>query len=442
MIKKSIFQITLVTLALSLMMIMLFLPHKGNAKQPIVYHVPLIDTVEKGLASFLNRAINEAIKEDADAIIFEIDTPGGAVDAAGEIGKLLQNSPIETIAFINNEALSAGAFIALNMDKIYMIPSATMGSAAIITQDGNAADEKARSAWHSMMKAAAENGGRDPIYAVAMADDNIDLPELDAPKGKLLTLTSSQAVEIGYAEGIVSSFSELLQELGLQNAEVRTVEETFAEKLARFITNPIVIPILLTIGSLGLVLELYSPGFGIPGFMGITSLLLFFYGHLVAGLAGYETFILFIVGLILIVLELFLPGGIAGTLGGVSIVASLFLASGNIVHMGISILIAISISILVSILMVKVFGRKVKLFRKIILTDSTSTDKGYVSNNNRTELLGLEGMTLTPLRPSGTVAIDDERIDVVSEGAFIEKNKKVRIVKVEGTRIVVREIPE
>src|SRR5690606_23500947 len=107
-----------------------------------------------------------------------------------------------------------------------------------------------RSAWHSMMKAAAENGGRDPIYAVAMADDNIDLPELDAPKGKLLTLTSSQAVEIGYAEGIVSSFSELLQELGLQNAEVRTVEETFAEKLARFITNPIVIPILLTIGSL------------------------------------------------------------------------------------------------------------------------------------------------------------------------------------------------
>lgn len=442
MIKKSIFQITLVTLALSLMMIMLFLPHKGNAKQPIVYHVPLIDTVEKGLASFLNRAINEAIKEDADAIIFEIDTPGGAVDAAGEIGKLLQNSPIETIAFINNEALSAGAFIALNMDKIYMIPSATMGSAAIITQDGNAADEKARSAWHSMMKAAAENGGRDPIYAVAMADDNIDLPELDAPKGKLLTLTSSQAVEIGYAEGIVSSFSELLQELGLQNAEVRTVEETFAEKLARFITNPIVIPILLTIGSLGLVLELYSPGFGIPGFMGITSLLLFFYGHLVAGLAGYETFILFIVGLILIVLELFLPGGIAGTLGGVSIVASLFLASGNIVHMGISILIAISISILVSILMVKVFGRKVKLFRKIILTDSTSTDKGYVSNKNRTELLGLEGMTLTPLRPSGTVAIDDERIDVVSEGAFIEKNKKVRIVKVEGTRIVVREIPE
>lgn len=439
-IRRLILKTVLISLSVFAVAFMFLLPQQGNANRPVVYHVPLEDTIEKGLAAFLKRAINEAAEDGAEAIIFEIDTPGGVVEAAGDIGKLINSSPVQTIAFINNEALSAGAFISLYMDKIYMVPSATMGSAAIITQDGNAADMKAQSAWHKAMEAAAEQGGRDPIYALAMADERVDLPELGAPKGSLLTLSASQALEVGYSDGTVSSFSELLKELGYENAEIRTMEETFAEKLARFITNPIVVPILLTIGSLGLVLELYSPGFGVPGFMGISSLLLFFYGHLVAGFAGYETLILFIVGVILIVLELFLPGGIAGTIGGVAIIASLFLAADNIIHMGISILIAISISILVSILMVKVFGRKVKIFRKIILTDSTTTEKGYVSNKNRTELLGLEGIALTPLRPAGTVVIDDERIDVVSEGAFIEKDKRVRIVKVEGARIVVREI--
>jgi membrane-bound serine protease (ClpP class) len=226
----------------------------------------------------------------------------------------------------------------------------------------------------------------------------------------------------------------------LSNAEIKTVEESFAEKIARFITHPVVIPILLSIGSLGLILELYSPGFGLPGFMGLSALLLFFYGHLVAGLAGYETLILFVIGIGLIIAEFFLPGGIAGILGLAAILGSLFLASDNVVHMGISLLIALSISILASILMVKVFGKKMKIFRKIILTDATKTEEGYVSNKSRLELIGLEGYCLTPLRPSGTVVIEDERIDVVSEGGFILKDARVRVVKAEGSRIVVREI--
>ncbi|TCN24661.1 membrane-bound serine protease (ClpP class) [Mesobacillus foraminis] len=417
-------------------------PVNGSAEGETVYVVPVEETVEKGLFSFLKRAVSEAEENGAAAIIFEINTPGGAVDAAGEIGKLLTSTDIQTIAFINKQALSAGAYISLNTDEIYMVPGSVMGSAAIIDQNGNTAGKKAESYWFAAMRSAAAESGRDPIYALAMADEEIDLPEYGAGKGELLTLTAEQALEVGYSEGTVKNMHELTEKLGFEQANIRTVDESFAEKAARFITNPVVVPILLTIGSLGLVLELYSPGFGIPGFMGLSSLMLFFYGHLVAGLAGYEAIILFIAGVVLVLLEFFLPGGIAGGIGFIAIVSSLFLASGDAVHMGISLLIAISASIIVSILMVKVLGKRMKLFRKIILKDSTSTDLGYVSNKNRTDLIGLKGVTLTALRPAGTVEVNGERIDVVSEGSFIQKGVKIKIVKTEGSRIVVREEPD
>ncbi|MEH7885452.1 nodulation protein NfeD [Bacillus sp. JJ1609] len=415
-------------------------PFTADAKEKVVYVVPIEETVEKGLLAFLQRAVTEAEEANAEAIIFDVNTPGGAVDAAGGIGKLLTGTELKTIAFVNKQALSAGAYISLNTDEIYMVPGSTMGSAAIIDQQGNTAGKKAESYWFAAMKSAAVESGRDPIYAQAMADESIDLPELGAGKGKLLTLTAEQAREVGYSEGTVKNLDELLDKLGYENAEIRNVNETFAEKLARFLTHPVVIPILLTIGSLGLVLELYSPGFGLPGLAGLSSLLLFFYGHLVAGLAGFETVILFALGIGLILLEFFIPGGIAGAIGFVAVIASFFIASDNMVHMGISILIALSASILLSILMIRVFGKRMKLFKRIILTDSTSTEKGYVSNKNRLELIGVEGITLTPLRPSGTILVDDERIDVVSEGAFISKDTRVRIIKTEGSRIVVREV--
>ncbi|WP_342431160.1 nodulation protein NfeD [Neobacillus sp. FSL H8-0543] len=417
---------------------LMLLPVDSFAKGELVYVVPIEKTVEKGLYSFLKRAVETAENENADAIIFEINTPGGAVDAATDIGKLLTSTNIKTVAFINNRALSAGAYISLNMDEIYMVKGGTIGSAAIIDQQGNTAGKKAESYWFAEMKNAAKHADRNPIYALAMADENVDLPEYGAEKGKLLTLTSEQAVEVKYAEGIVNNLDELLELLGYTEADVRPLEVSMAEKIARFITNPFVYSILLTIGFLGIVLELFSPGFGVSGFIGISALLLFFYGHLVAGLTGYETLILFITGLALILLELFISGGIVGILGFVAIISSLFLAADNVVHMGISLLIAIVVSILISILLIKVFGKKLRLFKKLILTDSTNTESGYVSNINRSELVGLDGYALTILRPSGTILIGNERIDAVSEGAFIDKGSKVKVVKAEGARIVVR----
>lgn len=410
------------------------------AKEKNVYIVPIESTVEKGLAVFLERALHKAEENNANLVIFEVNTPGGAVDAAGEIAKLLSDTPVKTVAFVNNRALSAGAYISLSADEIYMVPSATMGSAAVIDSAGNTADKKAQSYWLAAMATAAEQNGRDPIYAKAMADADIDLPQYGAEKGKLLTFTAEQAKKAGYSEGTVSDRTELFQTLGIAQANVKTIEESFPEKLARFLTNPFVIPLLLTIAGIGIVIELFSPGLIFPGLTGVLSLVLFFYGHLVAGITGYEALALFLIGILLVILEFFIPGGIAGILGVVAIIGSLFLASGNAIHMAVSLLIAVAVSISVSILLVKVFGKKMKFFKKMILTDSTNKEQGYVSHSDRTDLLGLEGKALTDLRPSGTVLINEERVDVVSEGSFIVKDTIVKVVKVEGSRIVVREI--
>ena len=415
-----------------------------DAKTSIVYKVPIKNEVEKGMLAFLERSFLEAEEANADAIILDMHTPGGFVNAAGDIAKLLDTTEIKVIAYINDDALSAGAFLALYADEIYMSPRGRMGAAQVIDSTGNAADDKADSAWLSAMKNAAESSGREVIYASAMADPSVDLPEYEAGVDKLLTLTASEAAskKVGYSEGTVGSFEEVLEKAGYANAEVISTKETFSESVARFITNPVVVPILLSIAGLGLVVELYSPGFGVPGTMGITSLLLFFYGHLVAGLAGFESLILFGIGIGLIALEFFIPGGIAGILGAVAIVGSIIMAGGNPVTMGISVLIALAIATVGMVIMIKFFGKKLHLLNKVVLMDVTDTESGYVSNVNRLELIGRVAITSTVLRPSGAAELDGERIDVVSEGSYIDKGKSVIIVKVEGSRVVVRESEE
>lgn len=208
-----------------------------------------------------------------------------------------------------------------------------------------------------------------------------------------------------------------------------------------FLTDPIVITVLLTIAGVGIVLELFSPKFGVTGFIGTFALLVFFYGHFMAGLAGIGTLMLFVVGIILIFLEFFIPGAISGTLGVIAVLVSLFLAGGNAQQMGVSIFIALFITILMFFMMIKVFDKKLVLFNKMVLFDSIKNEDGFVSNVNRTDLLGMEGTTLTILRPAGTVIFKDERVDVVSEGGFIDQDVRVKVIKVEGARIVVRELP-
>ncbi|ASF39950.1 hypothetical protein CEH05_12715 [Halobacillus halophilus] len=433
-----IFCMVVLAAALSIFHLYSSVHAQGEGEQ--VYIIPVQDTVERGMAAFLKRTTEEAAENGVDHIIFEIDTPGGRVDAAGDIGEIFQDLDIPNTAFVTSRAYSAGSYIALNADNIYMKPQATMGASGVINSDGTAADKKAQSAWISSMVAAAESNGRDPIYARAMADSSVDLPEYNAAEGEFLTLGPSEAEEVGYAEGIVEDRVELLNELGLSEAKVTENNPTMAENLARFLTDPVVIPILLSVASLGLIVELYSPGFGIPGIMGLLSLVLFFYGHIVAGLAGYEAIILLILGIGLVIAEIFLPGGIAGIAGVVSIVASLMLSSADMGHMAMSIGIALIATIIVSIVLFKTMGLERGFFRHIILQDSTSAEKGYLSSTSRLELIGMVGETMTPLRPAGTAVFDGERLDVVTEGGFVGTGQSVKVLKTEGSRIVVREL--
>jgi len=426
-------------LLLYLVSFSLLLPSLSVVASGKVYHVALEDEVDDGLKSFLGRAFKEAAEEGAKTIILEIHTPGGYVTSAEEIGKIIDSSPVEVIAFINSKALSAGAYIALHADEIYMVPNATIGAAAIIDGVGNAADEKRNSAWIAAMEAAAEAKNKKPIFARAMADSSVHLPDYRAPEGKLLTLSAQEALEVNYSNGTVANLNELLEKLNLTQNEVVSIEPTFLEKLARFITNPIVVTLLLTIGCFGLVMEMFSPGFGIPGLIGLSSFGLFFFGHTVAGFAGYESVLVFIIGFALLVAELFVPGGIVGIIGGALMIISLLFAGESVVHMAYSILIAVFIAIIGMVIVMKFFGKNLHVFNKLILRDATTTEEGYVSNVNRIDLLGKIGDSITPLRPAGTIVVGNERIDVVSEGSYIEANRKVEIIQVEGSRIVVRE---
>ncbi|WP_347862723.1 nodulation protein NfeD [Salimicrobium sp. PL1-032A] len=405
-----------------------------------VYVVPVEETVERGMSAFIDRAITEAEEADAVQLIFEIDTPGGRVDAANEIGESLTNTDIPTAAYVTSRAYSAGSYIALNMNSIYMKSQATMGASGVINSDGTAADKKAQSAWISAMTAAAENNGRDPLYAEAMADSSVDLPEYGAPEGEFLTLTPQEAEEVGYSDGTLEDVEAVVEDLGFDMADVERIEPTFTENLARFLTNPAVVPILLSLASLGLIAELYTPGFGLPGLTGLLSLLLFFYGHVIAGLAGLEAILLLVIGVGLIVAEFFLPGGIAGAAGAVAIVASLLMSGQDVGYMAFSIGIALLVTIVASVLLFKFVGFQNGFFKKIILSDATNTSQGYVSSESRLDLIGKEGKSVTPLRPSGSGLFGEEKLDIVTEGSFIQPEEPVKVVKVEGSRIVVRKI--
>ncbi|PRO65101.1 NfeD family protein [Alkalicoccus urumqiensis] len=412
----------------------------ADTHNSVVYTVPVEETVERGLSAFLERAVEEAEEAGADHIIFEMNTPGGRVDAAGDIARTIRESEIDTTAFVVQEALSAGAYISLNADQIIMEPGTEMGSAQVIDGSGNAAETKAQSAWLANMRNAASQNDRDPVYAEAMADPSVVIEELNVGEGELLTLTAAEAEEVGYAEAVLDSREEVLSFLGLEDAEVVEFELSPAEQIARIVTHPVIIPILLSIGGLGLVLELYSPGFGIPGILGAGSLFLFFFGHTVAGFAGWEALILFIVGAGLLALEVFSPSfGIFGILGIGAVLTSLILSSFSTVNILISFVVALLVTIAGMVLLMK-YADRAGPMKRVVLQDATTSEQGYLSNETRTDLDGAEGTAVTVLRPAGTGQFGEERLDVVSEGGYIEQGRKIKVISSRGSRVVVREI--
>ncbi len=418
----------------------ILLPPQTKAQTgQLVYVIPVEQGVEQGLYSFLQRGFAEAGLNEADAIFLMIDTPGGEVQAAGQIGQLIRKEERPVYAYIVDEAFSAGTYIALNADKIIMTPGSAMGSAAPIDLAGNMAEEKFVSAWTKKMRSAAEMNGRDPLIAEAMVNPQIEIEGV-TEKGKILSLAPSVAKEVGYADYLAQNFEDALNQTGFAEAMIINLEPNMGERVARWVTSPYIIPLLLTIGLAGIVIELLVPGFGVPGLIGLTAFSLYFFGHYIAGFADWLHIVLFIAGVILLLIEIVVPGfGIFGGIGLISILSGIVLAAYDATHGSISLGIAFVITLVISFIVIKYFGHR-GIWNRFILREDQRNEKGYSAPKDWRGLLSKEGVTVTTLRPSGTAQIDGELIDVVTEGSYIEKEKKVRVVRVEGTRVVVREL--
>lgn len=402
--------------------------------------IPLEKTVEKGLSSFVQRAFNEAQEENVHLIIIEIDTPGGRIDAAKEIKDIIMQSDIPTAALIKSQALSAGSYIALACDHIAMQPGSTIGDAEprIGTER---ADEKTLSAWKEELAAVAEAHNRNPQIAEAFADRDLEIEGV-IEKGKLLTLTPKDAIELGMADYQVANRDELLVHLGLENAQIISADPTVAERLSRLVTNPFVAPALLTIGIAGVIIEVMTVGFGFFGIIGLLSLSLFFGGHLIAGFSGWEAILLFVLGLILMVIEAFYPGfGIFGIGGLLAFITSIFLVTPSFEAALISLTVAIIGTIILVLVSMKFLTTR-NFWKRLVLGNKLVTEEGYVASRQELkDYLDQEGTAITILRPAGTMELaDGTRLDVVTSGDFIEKDSRIKVIKVEGNRIIVKKI--
>jgi membrane-bound serine protease (ClpP class) len=416
------------------------------AQERVVYRIPVQGTIELGLAPYVARGIREAEQRGAQAVIIELETPGGRIDAAQQVVRAVQDTELPTYAFVNQRAFSAGAFIALATDGIFMRPGSVMGAATPVDQSGNKASEKIVSAMRSELRALAQLRGLDPAIAEGMVDETIDVPGVK-PKGQLLTLTDQEAIRVRYAVA-AQDLPNLLSQIGASDATVVTVRVNWAENLVRFLTHPMVAPLLLSLGFLGLIVELKAPGLGLAGAVGVIGLGLFFGSHYLVGLAGLEELLLMALGLGLIAAEVFLlPGfGFFGMAGGLAVLAAMYLSLvGSLSTRADHAMAAAIVSTAILVVLVAAWALLRSLpksgrFAKsgLMLGDAIRRDAGYIGTAARPELIGRTGVALTDLRPSGTAEFDEERLDVVADGEFISAGTAIKVVRSEGYRHIVK----
>jgi membrane-bound serine protease (ClpP class) len=297
----------------------------AGAPSDLVVVIPINGVIEPGIGHFLERSLDEAESLGATAVILDINTPGGRLDTVLEMRDAILDSPLRTIAFVNREAFSAGALITIASKEIWIAPGGVFGAATPVL-GSETADAKTISAVRSTFRATAETRGRDPVIAEAMVDPEVQIPGLDSAT-TLLTLTSDQAMQWNYADGIADSRGDLLDGLGLAGAEISEMSPSPIETIVRWVTDPIVASLLIMLGLFLIVADALFAGFGIAAVAGVLCFALFFWGHLLANLAGWEDLLLIAIGLGLIALEVFvIPGfGVAGIVGTVALGGGLFL---------------------------------------------------------------------------------------------------------------------
>jgi membrane-bound serine protease (ClpP class) len=421
------------------------------AQQKTVYVAYIDSEIDLGLAPYISRVISEAEQNNADAIVFKINTFGGRVDAATQIKDAILSSKVLTIAFINNRAISAGALIALSCNKIVMVPGSSIGAATVVDQTGQKVGEKYQSYMRSEMRSTAEKNGRRTDIAEGMVDERVVVEGL-SDSTTLITLTSEEAHKYLIADTVLTNFNELLSAFDLKNAKEVSITSNWAEDVVKFLNNSIISSILIMVGFFGLMAEIKSPGWGIAGTTALIALTLFFGSSYILQLASILEILLFVIGLGLLLAEIFIiPGfGVAGISGIVLIFASIFLSllgsepfiDMNMVSIAIIQLSGAMLFALLGMFFLVKYLPKSTTFNKLVLSESEKAEQGFVSYPSEKDLMGKVGIAYTTLRPGGTAVIDSRRIDVVADSEYIDKDVKIKVIRVEGIKVVVTAVNE
>jgi len=448
---------------IALLLAFLELSALASSKSNVIYVLPVRQEIGDPLLYVVRRGVKEAMQHHADILILDIDTNGGEIDSMLKIIDVLREFKGKTVTFVNKTAYSAGALIALATDEIYMAPESVIGAAApVMLSPGGAGVEsmpdtmerKVTSAMDARMRAYAEQYGHNPEVAEAMIDKSKVLKidgQVIKTEGTLLTLTNHEA-EKDYGDppkpllslGTVADLPALCQRLGAGAADVTRIEPTGAETLADWILT--IRPLLLMVGVIGIYLEFKTPGVVLPGIIGGTALLVYFFGGYVAGLSGLEWLVLFIIGVALVAVELFVfPGTTAiGLAGSAAMFIALLMAMVDLYPGGPLLptlpqlklpLRDLSFGLAGAVFCVLCLARflpHTRLFTAFVSQGASGIQTVAKIEARQRYLEGRSGVTVSPLRPSGKVLIDNELVDVISEGEMIESGRMVQVIGSSG----------
>ena len=438
-----------------------------SSKKVLIYSFDINKEIGPAIWRITKQSFSEAQKVKADLIIIHMNTYGGMLDAADSIRTIILNSHIPVYVFIDNNAASAGALISIAADRIYMREGASIGAATVVNQTGEALPDKYQSFMRSMMRSTCEAHGkdtiisgrdtiirwhRDPRMAEAMVDPRTYIPGVN-DSGKVLTFTTEEAIKHHYCEGKANSLREVIQKTNITNFEIREYKITALEKLIGFLVNPFVQGILIMIIVAGIYFEMQSPGIFFPIAAALFAAVLYFAPLYLDGLAQHWEILLFVIGLILIVLEIFvIPGfGVTG-ITGISLVViglSLSMLDNNLFEINTTKALTIlfrSLVIVITSIMISL-GVSIYLSQKLIsssyiqgmaLNAEQKSTEGYKSFEDKSELIGLPATTITMLRPSGKIQVENKVFDAFSEIGFIDPGEKVTVTKYESGQIYVR----
>ena len=436
-----------------LLLALLPLAMSAQGTKKTVYRFDIDEEIAPPASLRVEKAMEEAAKLEADIVVVRINTFGGTLDDADKIRTAFLQADRPVYAYIDNNAASAGALISIACDSIYMHSGSSIGAATVVDQTGAVQPDKYQSYMRSLMRTTAEARGRRPDIAQAMVDPDIYVEGV-SDSGKVLTFTTQEAVKYGFCEAEVENVAQLLEHAGVTEYVIREQRYTFIDKLIGFLVSPVVSGILIMLIIGGIYFELQQPGIGFPLILALSAAALYFAPLYLEGLATYWEIIVFIIGIVLIALELFvIPGfGVAGVMGIICLVAGLvFSMVGNvgfdfstvpgalIANRLMIVLVAVAVALPLSIWL----GKKLfesTLFCGLALNTEERTDEGYtIAGEREQSLIGTQGVAASILRPAGKVTVNGRLYDAVAQIGYIDKDEAVTVVDyVNGSLVVIK----